>query len=43
MIVRSLVVPCLLRLLGPWFWWPTLIRQRPLRRSLRQRGKEVMA
>jgi uncharacterized membrane protein YdfJ with MMPL/SSD domain len=43
MIVRSLVVPCLLRLLGPWFWWPTLIRQRPLRRSLRQRGKEVVA
>jgi len=31
MIVRSLVVPCLLRLLGPWFWWPTFIRQRPLR------------
>ncbi|ULN48011.1 RND family transporter [Mycolicibacterium goodii] len=33
MIVRSLVVPCLLRLLGPWFWWPTFIRQRPLRRA----------
>jgi len=33
MIVRSLVVPCLLRLLGPWFWWPTFIRQRPLRKA----------
>ncbi|WP_083452781.1 RND family transporter [Mycolicibacterium goodii] len=43
MIVRSLVVPCLLRLLGPWFWWPTLIRQRPLRQPLRQRDKETVA
>jgi putative drug exporter of the RND superfamily len=34
LIVRSFIVPCLMRLLGPWFWWPTLIRQRPLR----QRG-----
>jgi transport protein len=31
LIVRSFVVPCLLRFLGPWFWWPTFIRQRPLR------------
>ena len=38
LIVRSFIVPCLLRLLGPWFWWPTFIRQRPLRqRPLRQR------
>lgn len=33
LVVRSFIVPCLLRLLGPWFWWPTLIRQRPLRRT----------
>ncbi len=33
MIVRSLVVPCLLRLLGSWFWWPTFIPQRPRRRA----------
>ncbi|WP_374159973.1 RND family transporter [Mycobacterium sp. G7A2] len=32
LVVRSFVVPCMMRLLGPWFWWPTLIRQRPLRR-----------
>ncbi|MCV7279253.1 RND family transporter [Mycolicibacterium flavescens] len=33
MVVRSLVVPCLLRLLGSWFWWPTFIPQRPRRRA----------
>ncbi|MGB9303616.1 MAG: RND family transporter [Mycobacterium sp.] len=33
LIVRSFVVPCILRLLGPWFWWPTLVRQRPLRQA----------
>ena len=31
LIVRSFIVPCLLRLFGPWFWWPTLVRTRPLR------------
>jgi RND superfamily putative drug exporter len=31
LIVRSFVVPCILRILGPWFWWPTLVRARPLR------------
>jgi len=31
LIVRSFVVPCLLRIIGPWFWWPTLVRSRPLR------------
>ena len=31
LVVRSFVVPCILRLLGPWFWWPTLVRPRPLR------------
>lgn len=29
LIVRSFVVPCILRILGPWFWWPTLVRTRP--------------
>ena len=28
--LKSFVVPCVLRLLGPWFWWPTLVRSRPL-------------
>ncbi len=31
LIVRSFVVPCIIRILGPWFWWPTLVRTRPLR------------
>ncbi len=30
LIVRSFVVPSILRILGPWFWWPTLVRNRPL-------------
>jgi putative drug exporter of the RND superfamily len=30
LVVRSFVVPCILRILGPWFWWPTLVRTRPL-------------
>ncbi|GFG74047.1 putative membrane protein, MmpL [Mycobacterium botniense] len=30
LIVRSFVVPCIVRILGPWFWWPTLVRTRPL-------------
>jgi RND superfamily putative drug exporter len=31
LIVRSFIVPCIIRILGPWFWWPTLVRSRPLR------------
>lgn len=30
LIVRSFVVPCILRILGPWFWWPTLVHSRPM-------------
>jgi putative drug exporter of the RND superfamily len=30
LIVRSFVVPSILSLLGPWFWWPTQVRRRPL-------------
>jgi putative drug exporter of the RND superfamily len=30
-VVRSFIVPCIVRLLGPWFWWPTFVRQRPLK------------
>ncbi|WP_343710459.1 RND family transporter [Mycobacterium sp.] len=30
LIVRSFVVPSIVRILGPWFWWPTLVRNRPL-------------
>ena len=30
LIVRSFVVPSILSILGPWFWWPTVVRRRPL-------------
>src|SRR5882757_7139380 len=33
LIVRSFIVPCILRILGPWFWWPTLVRSRPPRQA----------
>jgi RND superfamily putative drug exporter len=33
LIVRSFIVPSLIRLLGPWFWWPTLVRSRVPRQS----------
>jgi RND superfamily putative drug exporter len=29
LVVRSFIVPSILRVLGPWFWWPTLVRSRP--------------
>jgi RND superfamily putative drug exporter len=28
LIVRSFVVPSILRLLGPWFWWPQVVHPR---------------
>ncbi|MEB3033668.1 MMPL/RND family transporter [[Mycobacterium] nativiensis] len=38
LIVRSFIVPSLVRIYGTWFWWPTIVRQRPVRqRPLRQR------
>jgi len=27
--VRSLMTPSIAAILGPWFWWPLKIRQRP--------------
>ncbi len=35
LIVRSFIVPSLVRIYGPWFWWPTCVRQRPLRQRAR--------
>jgi RND superfamily putative drug exporter len=31
LIVGSFVVPSILTIFGKWFWWPTLVRSRPLR------------
>ena len=33
LIVRSLITPALARLLGPFFWWPRLVPQRPARQG----------
>ncbi|MBW0014474.1 RND family transporter [Mycobacterium sp.] len=42
LIVRSFVVPCIVRILGPWFWWPTLVRSRPLPQiALTARGAQA--
>jgi RND superfamily putative drug exporter len=30
LVVRSLMTPSIAALLGKWFWWPTMVRQRPL-------------
>jgi putative drug exporter of the RND superfamily len=30
LIVRSLMMPSIAALLGKWFWWPQLVRQRPV-------------
>jgi putative drug exporter of the RND superfamily len=35
LIVRSFVVPSILRILGPWFWWPTRVRSRPQQQQQR--------
>ncbi|MCV7345770.1 RND family transporter [Mycolicibacterium rhodesiae] len=29
LIVRSLMTPSIAAILGPWFWWPLRVRQRP--------------
>jgi putative drug exporter of the RND superfamily len=30
LIVRSLMTPAIAALLGKWFWWPQIVRQRPV-------------
>nr|WP_272865934.1 hypothetical protein [Mycobacteroides abscessus] len=27
--MRSFIVPAIARILGPWFWWPRVVRWRP--------------
>ncbi len=38
LIVRSFMTPAVAALLGRWFWWPQLVRQRPASRMLRPYG-----
>lgn len=30
LIVRSFMTPSIAALLGKWFWWPQVVRQRPV-------------
>jgi putative drug exporter of the RND superfamily len=30
LIVRSFMTPSIAALMGRWFWWPVLVRQRPV-------------
>jgi RND superfamily putative drug exporter len=30
LVVRSLMTPSIAALLGKWFWWPQIVRQRPV-------------
>jgi RND superfamily putative drug exporter len=36
LIVRSFITPAIARLLGPFFWWPRVIRSRPARTTTRR-------
>ena len=38
LVVRSFVVPSIVTILGKWFWWPTLVRSRPLPPQSRSTG-----
>ena len=29
LIVRSFVAPSIFAILGPWYWWPTVVPRRP--------------
>jgi RND superfamily putative drug exporter len=40
LIIRSFMTPSIAALLGPWFWWPQRVRQRPLPERWPQSTKE---
>ena len=41
LIVRSLMMPSIAALLGKWFWWPQLVRLRPLHSPWPKPAKDV--
>jgi RND superfamily putative drug exporter len=41
LIVRSLMMPSIAALLGKWFWWPQLVRQRPVPVPWPKAGRET--
>jgi putative drug exporter of the RND superfamily len=38
LVVRSFMTPSIAALLGRWFWWPQIVRQRPVSPLLRPFG-----
>jgi len=30
LVIRSFMTPSIAALMGPWFWWPQRVRQRPV-------------
>jgi putative drug exporter of the RND superfamily len=38
LVVRSFMTPSIAALLGRWFWWPQIVRQRPVSQLLRPLG-----
>ena len=38
LVVRSFLTPSIAALLGRWFWWPQIVRQRPASQMLRSEG-----
>jgi RND superfamily putative drug exporter len=50
LVIRAFMTPAIAALLGPWFWWPRIVRQRPARlhqtsslRSERERSDALTA
>jgi RND superfamily putative drug exporter len=35
LVVRAFMTPAIAAALGPWFWWPQNVRQRPARTRTR--------
>jgi putative drug exporter of the RND superfamily len=38
LVVRSFMTPSIAALLGRWFWWPQIVRARPVSQLLRPFG-----
>ena len=36
LVIRAFMTPSIAALLGPWFWWPQIVRQRPMSARLRR-------
>jgi RND superfamily putative drug exporter len=30
LVIRAFMTPSIAALLGPWFWWPQIVRRRPV-------------